>query len=68
MMTETRVFCDSCQHWLVHDQVFCPLFPNIQPSSTRPPKWDRCVCLIHTCFRAEKVEDKEKAPTYHDFI
>ena len=51
-MITVAAWCVSCQRWLVHDKWYCPLFPDVNIS---PPgkKWDKCVCLIHTCFEAE---------------
>ena len=69
-VTEPRLFCESCQHWLVHDQGYCPLFPAESPThwlSGKPGvKWENCCCLIHTCSEAPK-RDKDTAPTYKDF-
>ena len=76
-MTEARVFCETCQRWLVHDKRYCPLFPDVKPPKEyvlfpqhgKPgKKWTKCCCLIHTCSQAEKVKDREKSSTYHDFV
>lgn len=70
-VVEPRVFCESCQQWLEHNQYYCPLFPDVnppqQPWYTRVhTKWTECVCLVHTCYDAPK-RDKKDAPTYKDF-
>ena len=70
-MTEPREFCESCQRWLVHDQLYCPLFPDTLTAAmvylaAKRLKWDRCVCLVHTCYEAPK-RDRAEAPEYRDF-
>ncbi len=75
MITEARIFCESCQRWLEHDQRMCPLFPDVDPGTkygygpgaTPFKKWSGCACLVHTCYVAEK-RDKTTAPTYRDFM
>ncbi|KKM65286.1 hypothetical protein LCGC14_1492840 [marine sediment metagenome] len=72
-MTESREFCESCQRWLEHDQRMCPLFPDVGPGTRYGPgttplkKWTRCMCLVHTCYVAEKC-NRATAPTYRDFM
>lgn len=65
MSVPDKEFCDSCQQWLCHDKFYCPLFPECTP---RAPvqKWKTCVCFVHTCYEAKKIDDKSKAPTYND--
>lgn len=77
-MTEPKVFCGMCLRWLVHDQGYCPLFPDVKPpneyalfpSSGKPgKKWTACCCLTHTCYDARELSvepDPENAPTYRD--
>lgn len=69
MPDSASVTCHDCRKRLAHDQRYCPLFPDVQPPTVydhehyrasgevrRVPgeKWGRCVCLIHTCFRARE--------------
>lgn len=60
MISPTDITCPTCRKTLHHDKRYCPLFPEVQPPPelsfddkrmTRVPgkKWDRCVCLVHTC-------------------
>jgi len=57
--------CGRCRKTLPHDKRYCPLFPEVEPppgivcvdtgfglKAQRVPgkKWDRCVCLVHTCY------------------
>jgi len=53
--------CPRCEKDLLHDKRYCPLFPEVEPPDDigyhegKPfrlagKKWDRCVCLIHTCY------------------
>lgn len=43
--------CSHCLKRLRHDMSFCPLFPEVEPPHGCK-KWDRCVCLVHTCYDA----------------
>ena len=60
-MTAATYTCPRCKKTLAHDKRYCPLFPEVEPPAelsfddkhmTRVPgkKWDRCVCLVHTCY------------------
>lgn len=61
MMTERKEFCETCQRWLEHEVIYCPLFPEALEE-----KWNECICLIHTCYQAPKRRSKKSAPTYKD--
>ncbi len=59
------VFCESCCRWLLHDRLWCPLFPAVKAppvfsftssgKRAKGRKWSRCVCLEHTCYDAKEL-------------
>jgi len=60
-MPDETYHCDPCGKTLRHNTGYCPLFPEVEPPEDigyhegKPirlagKKWDRCVCLIHTCY------------------
>ena len=52
-MTEPTTFCDSCLRWQVHDQAYCPLFPDVTVIGVK--KWQECACTVHTCYDARDL-------------
>ena len=64
MMIPDFVVCQTCKQRLWHNKRYCPLFPDVVPPfhwtgfeaiRVQEHKWENCVCLIHTCYDADKL-------------